>query len=145
MQHLTLAFIALALSCCYSQPTAEEAVVKTFLERYFSTWSAQDMEGYAGCFHEQARITFVTKQGQVESNGLTDFIHGQKMAHQTAANPMKEVPLSIKIELHPPVAQAAVTWRLSKPGAADETGMDFFTLAKTSDGWRIMSLVFYND
>ena len=145
MHRLFLAFLALTLSCCSQQPAAEEAVVRTFVEHYFSSWSAQDMDGYAACFDAQARITFVTKYGKVNGEGLTDFIHGQRMSHQLSPHPMKEVPLSIKIELHPPVAQAAVTWRLSREGGKDETGMDFFTLAKTGDGWRIMSLVFYND
>ena len=121
----------------------DHAIVREGLKRIVG--SAQDMEGYASCFHEQARITFVTKQGGTDSYGLTDFLHGQKMAHQNSPSRMTEVPLTIKIELHPPVAQAAVTWKLSKPGGIDETGMDFFTLAKTAGGWRIMSLVFYND
>jgi hypothetical protein len=145
MHRLILGFFALTLACCSHHSAKDEEVVRTFLGRYFSTWSAQDMEGYAGCFHEQARISFVTKQGVVQSQGLTDFIHGQKMAHQTSSSPMKEVPLAMKIELHAPVAQAAVNWKLTKSAGGEETGMDFFTLVKTAEGWRIMSLVFYND
>jgi hypothetical protein len=42
------------------------------------------------------------------------------------------------------VAQAEVRWNLTK-GREIVTGTDYFTLLRTSEGWRIASLVFYND
>lgn len=125
------------------QSSADDQDVRTFLERYFSTWSAKDMDGYGACFHEQARITFV-HEGAAQSQGLTDFLHGQKLSHATAAVPMTEVPTGMKILRDDRTAQASVRWKLTK-GADITLGTDCFTLIKTPVGWKIMSLVFYND
>ena len=102
------------------------------------------MEGYGGCFHPQARITFVGKGGASQSDGLTDFLHGQKLSHAQATAPMTEVPTDMKITMDSWVAQAAVRWKLTK-GAEIVTGTDYFTLIQTESGWKIVSLVFYND
>lgn len=121
----------------------DDADVREFLTRYFSTWSAKDMDGYGACFHEQARVTFVNK-GVPLTQGLTDFLHSQKLGHATATSPMTEVPTSMKILRDDRTAQASVRWKLTK-GAETVTGTDCFTLIKTANGWKIMSLVFYND
>jgi len=136
---LPLVFV---LGCSPTQ-TPDDADVRTFLTRYFSTWSAKDMDGYGGCFHEQARIVFI-HQGAAQSHGLTDFLHGQKISHATAGQPMTEVPTDMKILRDERTAQASVRWKLTK-GAEITTGTDCFTLIKTPSGWKIMSLVFYND
>jgi hypothetical protein len=57
---------------------------------------------------------------------------------------MAEVPTDMKITADGRVAQAAVRWKLTK-GTEVVTGTDYFTLIQTESGWRIMSLVFYND
>lgn len=124
-------------------PHPAEPAVRSFLERYFSTWSAKDMDGYGACFHPQARITFV-QNGVPQTQGLTDFLHGQKMGHATAREPMTEVPTGMQILMDDRTAQAAVRWKLTQ-GSRIVTGTDCFTLIKTPDGWAIMSLVFYND
>lgn len=124
-------------------PSAEEKEVRTFLERYFSTWSAKDMDGYGSCFHEQARISYV-HQGVPHTQGLTDFLHSQKLSHATASAPMTEIPTNMKILRDDRTAQASVRWKLTK-GAEITTGTDCFTLIKTPAGWKILSLVFYND
>ncbi len=136
--------LACLISAC--QPTAKPAdhsEVSALLTRYFSTWSAKDMDGYGSCFHEQARITFV-HQGVPQTQGLTDFIHGQKLSHATASVPMTEVPTDMKILSDDHTAQASVRWKLTK-GSTITTGTDCFTLIQTPTGWKIMSLVFYND
>ncbi|HBJ84218.1 MAG TPA: hypothetical protein DDZ88_10200 [Verrucomicrobiales bacterium] len=128
---------------CSPASSADDSDVRVFLTRYFSTWSAKDMDGYGACFHEQARVTFV-QQGMPQSQGLTDFLHGQKLSHATASAPMTEVPTDMKILRDDRTAQASVRWKLTK-GAEITTGTDCFTLIKTPTGWKIMSLVFYND
>ncbi len=140
-----LLLLALASCAPQSAPAAhpDEPAVRTFLDRYFSTWSAQDMDGYGGCFHPQARVTFV-HDGVADTQGLTDFLHGQKMGHQTASVPMKEIPTSMRILMDDRTAQASVRWKLTQ-GSRVVTGTDCFTLIKTPQGWRIASLVFYND
>lgn len=57
---------------------------------------------------------------------------------------MTEIPLKKKISINGRLAQAEVRWRLSK-GSETVTGVDFFCLTRTGDGWRIISLVFAED
>jgi ketosteroid isomerase-like protein len=143
---LALIGVALLLAACGGgTPPAhpDEPALKAFLERYFSTWSAKDMDGYGACFHPSARITFVN-QGESVSQGLTDFLHSQRMSHANASHPMVEVPTRMSISGDDKVAQAEVRWKLTK-GAEIVTGTDYFTVVKTRGGWRIISLVFYND
>jgi hypothetical protein len=122
----------------------DEAEIRTFLERYFSTWSAQDMVGYGACFHPQARVFFLTADGGVVSQGLTDFLHGQRLAHERAEVPMTEHPVEMKIHGDKRGSQALVTWVLKK-GTKEERGTDLFTLQKDASGWRIVSLAFYGE
>ncbi|MEI6536222.1 MAG: nuclear transport factor 2 family protein [Verrucomicrobiaceae bacterium] len=137
-------FFALFFSACAPSATIkfEDADVRTMLNRYFATWSQRDMDGYGRCFDPQARILFVAKNGDVVSEGVTDFIHGQKLAHEQAATPMTERPLDMKIQGDAKIAQAAVPWILTK-GSKEERGTDFFTLRRDGDAWKIVSLVFY--
>lgn len=133
----------LVVSCQPEVKAVGDADVRDFLNRYFFTWSEKDMEGYGSCFHEQARITLIHRE-TAQTQGLTDFLHGQKLSHATASSPMKEVPTDMKILRDDRSAQASVRWRLTK-GTEITTGTDCFTLIKTPAGWKIMSLVFYND
>ncbi len=132
------------LAACGRGEHAEQAGIEAFLGRYFANWSARDMEGYGACFDPGARVTFVEKNGRSSSQGLTDFLHSQKLGHQRSANPMHEEPVAMKISGDNRVAFAEVRWRLAK-GAEIVTGVDYFTLGHGRDGWRILALVFYND
>jgi hypothetical protein len=124
---------------------AEEPAVRAFLERYFSTWSAQDMDGYAACFHESARVTYVAdRSGNQRTETLSDFLHGQRMGHKTATEPMTEIADSMDIQTDDRAALARVHWTLLK-GAQKSTGIDHFSLIKTTSGWKIMHLLFYAD
>lgn len=139
-----LCFLLLTSSCSQPVATRDDTETRAFLARYFSTWSAQDMDGYGACFHPQARIVYQPAQGDVISQGLTDFLHSQKMAHQQATTPMKERPLEMKIQGDNKVVQAVVAWELTK-GSIQERGTDFFTLKREGATWKIISLVFYGE
>lgn len=102
------------------------------------------MEGYSACFHPQARIYYLARDGKLTNQGLTDFLHEQKMAHQEAASPMNEKPLEMKIQGDAKVAQATVTWVLNI-GPKQVHGTDFFTLQRAGDQWKIVALVFYGE
>lgn len=143
IRHVACLALTLLLLGCQGEAKTDSADVREFLTHYFSTWSAKDMDGYGACFHEQARIVFV-HQGVPQSQGLTDFLHGQKLSHATTTVPMTEVPTDMKILRDERTAQASVRWKLTK-GADITLGTDCFTLIKTSTGWKIISLVFYND
>lgn len=148
LKALCLASLALLLgvTSCKNSPTSGGAdpAVTAFLHRYFDTWSAQDMVGYADCFDDAARICFISNDGRIVSEAKPDFIHGQKLAHQQATTPMKEVPLTITMQGDERVKQAAVTWVLTK-GLTEVRGTDFFTLRHVGNGWKIVSLSFYGD
>jgi hypothetical protein len=141
-----LALLLAILPACAPKPTSHphDASIRAFLTRYFSTWSAKDMDGYAACFHPQARVLFLAPSGQVTSQGLTDFLHGQKLAHETASAPMTEKPLEMTLQGDAKVVQATVTWVLTK-GSTEQRGTDFFTLKREGDGWKIVTLVFYGE
>jgi hypothetical protein len=142
---LLAAFMLSLVSCTGNHPAhPEDASIRAFLTRYFSTWSAKDMDGYAACFHPQARVLFLSQSGQVASEGLTDFLHGQRLAHETASVPMSEKPLDMTIQGDAKIVQASVTWVLTK-GSTEERGTDFFTLKREGDGWKIVTLVFYGE
>ena len=102
------------------------------------------MEGYGNCFDDTARIYFIAANGQVVAQVKTDFLHGQKLAHEQAPTPMKEVPLDMRIQGDARVKQAAVTWLLTK-GHEEERGTDFFTLKRDGADWKIVSLTFYGE
>lgn len=137
-------FMALLLPACAPPATThpDDAGVRAMLNRYFDTWSKRDMDGYGKCFDPKARILFIARNGDVISEGVTDFLHGQKLGHEQAATPMTERPLEMKIQGDAKVVQATVTWVLTK-GSIEERGTDFFTLRKADDEWKIVSLVFY--
>lgn len=136
--------LGLLLAACGRAQHPREAEIGAFLNRYFSTWSARDMEGYGACFDPAARIVFVEQDGRSSSQGLTDFLHGQKLGHERSPVPMTEAPTGMRISGDARVAFAEVPWRLTK-GRAVVTGVDYFTLARDGRGWRILALVFYND
>ena len=126
-----------------STPRAKEEVT-AFLHHYFKTWSDQDMDGYAACFHETARITWLPEgKGEPRFDSLSDFLHGQRLSHQTAAEPMRETADHIEILMDDRAALARVQWTLVK-GNNRTTGIDHFSLAHTPSGWRITHLLVYS-
>ena len=104
-----LILVSSFLPACSPAPAAHpsEPAVRTFLERYFSTWSAKDMDGYGACFHPQARISFV-QNGVPQTQGLTDFLHGQKISHATTRKPMTKMPTNMKILMDDHTAQTSI-------------------------------------
>ena len=138
--------ITVILSSCtrLKSGAVDDPSVRALLTRYFDTWSKQDMSGYGACFHEQARILFIAADGRIVSQGTTDFLHSQKLAHEQSTTPMKEVPLEMKMQGDAKVMQAEVTWVLTK-GSTEQRGTDFFTLKRDGDSWKIVGLVFYGE
>ena len=96
---LALALPILLLAACgprTDKPHPDQAAVLAFIDRYFSTWSARDMDGYGSCFHPSARIVFVSHGGGLQADTLTDFLHGQRLAHAQSDQPMTESATDIK-------------------------------------------------
>lgn len=126
-----------------AETDALEAEVVAYLESYFATWSAGDMEGYRDHFHEQATILYVAG-GAVQSVMARDpFVDMQARIIAQAPEPMRETMTSYVVEVDEVSAAATVDWLL-EAGARRETGVDRFVLVRDADGvWRAISLLFY--
>ena len=116
--------------------------IKEFVNRYFSTWSNQDMKGYDACFLPEASIHYIDSEDNVTMQTRKKFIAEQTEYHQRAAVRATEAAESVDIRMGGKLANVVVFWRL-KAGARNETGYDHFTLAKVEGAWRIVDLTFY--
>jgi hypothetical protein len=143
------ALAGLLLLCCLAgcgragSAREGEDAVRRFLERYFQTWSDQDMEGYGACFHESARVTYLDQSGAPRTETLSDFLHGQRMGHKTSPVRMTETADTMEVLMDGRAALARVEWTLVK-GAEKTRGIDHFSLIQTRQGWKIIHLLFYN-
>jgi ketosteroid isomerase-like protein len=128
-----------------SDAAKDEADIRAFIQRYFSTWSAKDIAGYGACFQENATIAFVDQiSDEPVVLDLKNFLESQRKAHETADVPMTETSESVSVQLHGRVAHVQVRWVLKKDGS-DVRGWDFYTLVKAGQNWKIMHLSFFND
>ena len=140
---LLLLAAVLVVACQKSGSDALQNPAATkLLHHYFESWSAKQMDAYGNCFDDAARIYFIGKDEKVVAQAKIDFVHEQRVLQDEAVEPMKEVPLDIKLQGDDKVLQAAVTWVLTQ-GAREVRGTDFFTLRKVSGEWKILSLAFY--
>ncbi len=140
-----LTLIVAATISTAADPAAEDAAkaeVQQFIDRYFRSWSNQDMERYGLCFMPQAAIQLIDDAGQLHTMPLAPFLRSQQDAHRQAANRMTETPQSVEIRLDANLAHALVYWKLVD-GGRTEYGYDHFTLMKSDGKWRIANLVFY--
>lgn len=120
-----------------------QAEVKEMVERYFRTWSNQDMKGYEDCFLPDAIVQFIDERGRVSNSGRAEFVAGQRDYHRTAPEKTTEVPERIEITFEgTKLARAVVYWKLTT-STRKEFGYDHFTLIKQDGKWRIVNLVFY--
>lgn len=135
-----------AFCSCTARLSEEQKLIQTFLERYFATWSAQDMTGYADCFDPGASIHMLDPHDSLIVQGVPEFLRGQKEGHLRSKDKMVEVPTAFRIILSQDgrVAKAEVNWKLTR-GTAVETGVDHFTLKREGQGWKIVDLTFYED
>jgi pyroglutamyl-peptidase len=129
-----------------SQPAKDEDPrvdeVRTFVERYFRTWSDQDMDGYDSCFLPEAIIQFIDDRGAITTTGKTRFVASQREVHRRSEERNIEVPESVEVRMEGRLARAVVFWKLTS-GARIQKGYDHFTLIKREGKWRIVNLVFY--
>ncbi len=117
--------------------STQRAALGDFVNRYFGTWSAQDIDGYGRCFHPNARIWF----GTGSSMGLPEFLDSQRRAHEQSPVRLTEVPLSWEGQVNEGLAHVRVHWELRR-GTEPVRGYDFFTLVFTEGRWQIIALTF---
>ncbi len=116
---------------------SENAALGEFVGRYFSTWSACDIDGYGRCFHPTARVWF----GAVSSMPLPEFLESQRRAHAESPVRLTESPLSWQGDVKNGLAHVRVHWELHR-GSESVRGYDFFTLAFSEGRWQIVALIF---
>jgi len=122
---------------------APDAEISAFLNKYFATWSAHDIEAYGRCFDVDATIQFLRPDGRLKIHGLRDFLATQRRAQ--AANPhSRETATSVRIERKGDVATAFVRWRL-EAGGRIVTGTDCFLLARRKGEWLVTALLVKSD
>ena len=138
--------LGLFLLSCNATSAEDQKLIQSFLERYFSTWSAQDMAAYADCFDPGASIHMIDPRESLIVQGVPEFIRGQKEGHLRSPVKMTEVPTAFHITLSKDerLAKAEVNWKLTR-GTEIETGVDHFTLKRQGTGWKIVDLTFYED
>jgi hypothetical protein len=118
--------------------------VQQLIDRYFHSWSSQDINRYGQCFMPAAVVQFIDADGRLVSMSLGQFLRGQQEAHRKAAQPMTETAESVDIRFEAELARVVVHWKLVN-GAKVETGYDHFTLMRSDGKWRIANLIFYAD
>ncbi len=145
---LILAALSLAAVAYAAEPAGKPATdpqekeVRELLDRYFASWSNQDLMRYGQCFMPQAAIQMIDPQRGLITMPLTPFLQSQQQAHRASKNRMTETAESMKIRFDADLAHALVYWKLVD-GDRLEYGYDHFTLMKSDGKWRIANLVFY--
>ncbi len=119
-----------------------EAAVRELIERYFRTWSAQDIDRYGQCFMPQAAIQLIDASGRLTTMPLRQFLESQRASHRSSPDPMTETPETIEVKFEGALARVIVYWKLVA-GEREEYGYDHFTLMPAGGGWRIANLIFY--
>lgn len=117
--------------------------LEPFLNNYFATWSAQDLEAYRAHFHEQAVIMLIDGGRLITRQPLDPFIEQQAQAHAAAQVPMTEHMTAFEALEDGAAASVEVQWELVQ-GAQRRRGVDRFQLMRDEAGrWRILALTFY--
>ena len=120
-----------------------DAEISAFLDKYFATWSAHDLEAYGRCFDVEATVQFLRPDGRLEVHGLRDFLATQRRAKATDPH-SRETATSMRIERKGDVATAFVRWRLESRGRV-VTGTDCFLLARREGEWLVTALLVKGD
>lgn len=148
-----LSIALLAWGCSSARPAQERcpepeerrvsADLEPFLTSYFSSWSHGDMEGYAGHFHEDAVIMFVS-DGEVRARmPLEPFIEDQARMQRDEEARAAERMTRFRADEDEQAATVTVDWLLER-GEGQERGVDRFTLIRDAERhWKIAALVFY--
>ena len=118
----------------------EVGEIRTFVESYFSTWSASDWAGYADHFHDDALI-YSHRNGPLRRIEKDPFVEQQAAAVANSKVPMTEVAEKIIVESDGDSASVIAYWVLYR-GVDTSTGVDRFTLAFDAgeSRWKIVTL-----
>lgn len=121
-----------------------EPEVRRLIERYFLSWSNQDLDRYGQCFLPNAAVQLLDANGALTTLPLGPFLQSQREAHRQAVNRLTETAETVDVRFEGKVARVVVYWKLVG-SEVDEYGYDHFTLINAGDRWRIANLLFYPD
>jgi hypothetical protein len=133
-----------ALAQAEPHVSQQEREVRDLIDRYFHSWSSEDLVRYGQCFMPQAAIQMIDSSGKLITLPLAPFLKTQQEAQRNAANPMTETPELVEVRFESALARVVVRWKLVD-GQRIEYGYDHFTLMRSEGKWRIANLIFYAD
>ena len=114
------------------------------VQQFFDALETQDTILYKSILLKEGQTWAIS-----EKNGTVKYSMRQFSDRlRTLVNPaqiIQEKLLSSKVMIHKQIAMAWVPYTLDISGKFSHTGVDVFTLLKTSEGWRISTLAFTMD
>lgn len=114
------------------------------VQQFFDALETQDTVLYKSILLKEGQTWAIS-----EKNGTVKYSMRQFSDRlRTLVNPaqiIQEKLLSSKVMIHKQIAMAWVPYTLDISGKFSHTGVDVFTLLKTSEGWRISTLAFTMD
>ena len=142
-----LLFLSFFTSACHQQNQKNiSSDIKPFLQKYFNSWSKNDMKSYRSCFHKDAVIVYIKNGTVANKQNLRSFIKGQSSYLATAAGKVRESMTSFSATEDDKSAAVIVKWLFEEKGKPSGTGIDHFLLIRDKDKkWKIVSLVWYKD
>ncbi|WP_306551105.1 nuclear transport factor 2 family protein [Daejeonella sp.] len=114
------------------------------VQQFFDALETQDTVLYKSILLKDGQTWAISEKDGTVKYSMRQFSDRLK----TFVNPaqiIQEKTLSSKVMIHKQIAMAWVPYTLDISGKFSHTGVDVFTLLKTSEGWKISTLAFTMD
>ncbi|WP_395809726.1 nuclear transport factor 2 family protein [Daejeonella sp.] len=114
------------------------------VQQFFDALETQDTVLYKSILLKDGQTWAISEKDGTVKYSMRQFSDRLK----TLINPnsiIQEKTLSSKVMIHKQIAMAWVPYTLDISGKFSHTGVDVFTLLKTSEGWKISTLAFTMD
>jgi hypothetical protein len=143
MKKLILSFlIALSVDSFAQEQDKKEILQK--VQQFFDALETQDTVLYKSILLKDGQTWAISEKDGSVRISMRQFSDRLK----TLVNPasvIQEKTLSSQVMIHKQIAMAWVPYTLDISGKFSHTGVDVFTLLKTSEGWKISTLAFTMD
>ncbi|WP_372366563.1 nuclear transport factor 2 family protein [Candidatus Uabimicrobium sp. HlEnr_7] len=143
--HYILVMCLLLCACSVKKENVSHDI-EPFLNKYFTSWSNNNMQVYSSLFHEKAVIIYI-KNGTInKKQNLNTFVKGQSTYLAKEVGNVRETMTSFTAKEDKKSASVVVKWLFEEKGHPPETGIDHFLLIRNKEKqWKIASLVWYKD
>ena len=114
------------------------------VQQFFDALETQDTVLYKSILLTDGQTRAISEKDGTVKYSMRQFSDRLR----TLVNPaqvIQEKLLSSKVMIHKQIAMAWVPYTLDISGKFSHTGVDVFTLLKTSEGWKISTLAFTMD